>query len=256
MTTDKVDHKTLDELSYLATVVREDWPSLSSERMRGQMYCPSCGGKRRMVVVKKYSQGFHQPVGSGLRVFNEIVPLLMTFACVQCSANFVVLVHKAPGGVALAIFPEGRGTLATPHTPPSVTYYLDQVQKCWSVGAYPAAISMYRTALDHLLYGEGFIKGMVGQKLRNLQKKIDAGSAPGWARELDISYLEVLSKLANYALHANDGDVRQQAIFDQDLLTAVKATFQELLFRAYELPNQAQDRLETLKSALRSLDET
>ena len=248
-----MDTRILDNLSDLATIVKEDWASLYAVNIRGQMYCPSCGDKRRMAVYKRYSSG-SAPGGTGLRVFDGILPLLMTYLCVQCSATFNVLVHKEAGGVSLAIFPEGRGTLATPHTPKAVVYYLDQVQKCWSVGAFSAAISMYRVALDHLLYGEGFKKGMVGQKVEALEKAIGSGTAPDWSRNLNTRYLEVLNKLATYALHPNDGDVTPQLVFDQDLLVAVKATFQELLVRVYESPHQQQDRLTTLESALRKLD--
>lgn len=251
------DHRTLDNIFDLAEVVKDAWSDLESPDIRGQMYCPSCGDKRRMVVSKQYSHGSAiLRAKSGMEVVNDIVPMLMTFSCVQCDSKFSVLVHKESGGVSLAIFPEGRGTLATPHTPNAVVYYLDQVQKCWSIGAFSAAISMYRVALDHLLYGEGFRKGMVGQKVEVLEKAIESGTAPDWARDLNTRYLEVLNKLATYALHPNEGDVTPQLVFDQDLLVAVKATFQELLVRVFELPHQQEDRLTTLEGALRRLGTT
>ena len=180
--------------------------------------------------------------------------MILEYVCVQCEAPFTVLIYSKEEGPQLAIFPFGRGNLSTPHTPGPVRYYLDQVQSCWSVGANTAAISMYRVALDHLLFGEGFKEGMVGIKLGNLEKAIAAGTAPKWASNIDRQYLGVLNRLATHALHPNDGKIDQQSVFDQNLLVAVKATFQALLIQVYELQHQEQERLTTLESALSSLE--
>jgi hypothetical protein len=248
------DDITLDDLYDLATMVKDHWSYLEESEVRGQMYCPTCGEKRRMEVQALYTDSNSLvPAKVGLAVFDNIIPLLLRFECVQCSGTFSALAHKESSGVVLAIFPEGRGTLATPHTPRSVAYYLDQVQKCWSVGAYSAAVSMYRVALDHLLFGENYTEGMVGEKLGKLEKDIAAGSAPDWAKGMDTRYLGVLNTLATYALHPNDGNIEPQAVFDQQLLTAVKATFQELLVTVYELPHERQNRMAVLDRAVRDL---
>ena len=215
-----------------------------------------------MVELKFENHGGHNPLQNvpqgAWNTLNsmkerEVVPILVHLQCVQCDAGFTSLLYKDHDGVRLAVFPERHGSLATPHTPPAVAYYLDQVQRCWSVGANSAAIFMYRVALDHLLFAENFKDGMVGQKLAALETTIKNGTAPNWTRDINPRYLEVLNKLATYALHPNDGNVTQQAVFDQQLLVAVKATFQALLFRVYELPHQEKDQLGTLEFALHNL---
>ena len=252
----------LDDLEDLGWMLRKEFVQIyQGHAILDGMYCPECDGDRRMHVGLVY-----QANGAGTNVLahasnieairaelNKAAPILFVYVCVQCEAIFNVLIYSKADGPELAIFPEGRGSLATPNTPGPVRYYLDQVQRCWSVGANSAAISMYRVALDHLLFGEGFEKGMVGAKLGNLQKAIEEGTAPGWAANIDPRYMEVLNSLATYALHPNDGKVDQQAVFDRKLLVAVKATFQALLIQVYELPHQEQDRLNTLESALESL---
>lgn len=256
----------LDDLNELAQLLWGNWESLIGSEagaIFGEMYCPECGGNRRMATHHPFwdSEAINQlhhvrqyDVPGMLRFLKELSPVVLVFRCVQCDASFTGLIYGKSDLVELAIFPEGRGTLATPHTPPAVVYYLDQVQRCWSVGANSAAIGMYRVALDHLLFEQGYQNGMVGKKLDNLEKAIVAGTAPVWARDMDPGYLEVLNKLATHALHTNDGNVVQQSLFDRDLLVAVKATFQTLLFRVYELPHQEKGQLSTLGAALSNLN--
>ena len=59
----------------------------------------------------------------------------------QCDTEFTAVIHRGPTGPALAMLPSCFGGLTTPHTPDSVKYYLDQAQRCQSVGASSAAIN-------------------------------------------------------------------------------------------------------------------
>ena len=114
------------------------------------------------------------------------LPILLQYRCIQCDAKFTVLIYNDEGaeGASIAIFPTGRGSFTTPRTPESVAYYLGQVYKCWSVGAVPAAVAMYRVVLDHILFGEGYTKGTLGTKINALDKAIKDGTAPDWAKGL------------------------------------------------------------------------
>ena len=96
-------------------------------------------------------------------------PMLVTMTCVQCDTLFTGLVYVGPDGKNLAVLPSTYGGLTTPHTPTGVAYYLDQAQRSRSVGANSAAVTMFRAAFDHLLFEQGFQKGMCGQKLAELE---------------------------------------------------------------------------------------
>ena len=109
---------------------------------------------------------------------------------------------------------------------------------------------MFRGALDHLLFEQGFKDGMCGKKLRDLEAAIDNKTAPKWAYELDTDFLRVMKELGDGSIHPNDGDVKKQAVLDSQLIAKVKHTFEMLLFLVYELPLQKQDRLAALKAAV------
>ena len=177
-----------------------------------------------------------------------LAPSLWSAACLQCSLIFTALIYAGPPGPTLALFPQSHGGLTTPNTPPSVAYYLDQAYRAQSVSAYSAAVSMYRAALEPLLFGQGLTSGTCGQKLAALETAIENGTPPTWARDLDIRYLRVLKDLGNSAIHPNDGDVLRQAVLDQELVTHVMATFVELLDQVYEAPIEKASRLKALEA--------
>jgi hypothetical protein len=139
------------------------------------------------------------------------------------------------------------GGLATPNTPTSVSYYLDQAQRARSVTANSAAIAMYRAALEQLMFDKGFTKGMLDAKIKELEEQIAKGNAQAWARDLDTEYLRVMKELGNAAIHPNGGDVSKQAAFDGNLLIRVERTFQGLLDLAYEEPIRRSQNLSALK---------
>jgi hypothetical protein len=179
---------------------------------------------------------------------DSLDPKVFRYTCVQCRTMFTAIIYVGPDGPALAVLPSCRGGLTTPHTPAGVTYYLDQASKSQAIGANSAAIAMFRGALDHLLFEQGYPKGMLGAKLAQLEADITSGKAPKWAVELETDFLDVLKELGNGAIHPNDGDVRKQSALDNALVEAVKETFHMLLFLVYELPHQKSQRLTALKN--------
>jgi hypothetical protein len=145
------------------------------------------------------------------------------------------------------------GGLATPRTPASVAYYLDQAQRARSVTANSASICKYRAALEQLMVDKGFTKGMLDAKIKELDEQITAGHPPAWARDLDTEYLRVMKELGNRAIHPNGGDVSLQAAFDGTLLIRVEKTFQGLLHLAYEEPIRRSQNLSALRSVVASV---
>lgn len=211
-----------------------------SYRNVGELHCPTCGDTRRMDVSVKHK-------GSD---YNVQPPTLVVMTCVQCDTGFTGLVYDGPEGMSLAVLPSTFGGLTTPHTPVGVAYYLDQAQRSQSVGANSAALAMFRGALEHLLFDQGFKKGMCGQKLAELEAAVNANTAPKWAYELDAEFLTVVKKLGDGAIHPNDGNIGEQYKLDNELLAHVSHTFQMLLYLIYEVPHQKQKRLDALKAGI------
>jgi hypothetical protein len=132
--------------------------------------------------------------------------------------------------------------------PPAVAFYLDQAYRAEAAGARSAAVAMYRGALEHLLFEQGYEDGMLGKKLEKLEEDVGAGTAPTWARDLETEFLTVLKDLGNAAIHPNDGDVSRHAELDADPLARVKETFLHVLFLVYEVEHEKTARLSALRS--------
>ncbi len=218
----------------------------------GSLYCSACGDERRMSILvvsaprDVVSAAQRGAVGYGQTT--DFVPSLLALACVQCEARFTGVIYNGPDGPDAVILPSIRGGLTTPHTPLGVAYYLDQAHRAEVVGARSAAVAMYRGALEHLLFEQGYKTGMLGKKLETLEEDIGKGTAPKWAADLDTEFLAVLKDLGNGSIHPNDGDVTKQSALDEELVRKVKATFLMLLFLVYEAPHKKQEHLNALKT--------
>jgi hypothetical protein len=228
----------------------------------GDLYCGQCGGPRRVRVVRLWTNAV-EGAGQGLNyeqwadpIAKQLTPSLFLLVCLQCSAQFAALIYASPQGPALAILPDHYGGLSTAHTPDGVGYYLDQAHRSRSVGANSAAISMFRAALEFILFEQGFTARMLGPKIAELEAAIAGRTAPKWAMDLDAQFLKIIKRLGDGSIHPNDGDIARQAAFDTVLLIAVDTTFAELLFSIYERQHDQGERLNQLKAALDVLEAT
>jgi hypothetical protein len=158
------------------------------------MYCAGCGGYRRIAIEQIYtrwkpptSQAGQQTSGlTDDELLRKMAPSVYIFACVQCDARSTALLYAGPDRqIQLAVFPDHRGGLSTPRTPSGVAFYLDQANRAQSGGALSAAVAMYRAALEHLLFEQGYTDRTCGAKLAQLDAAIADGTAPRWAHELD-----------------------------------------------------------------------
>lgn len=228
----------------------------------GDLYCGRCGGPRRVEIERLWSmpvEGRRSGLDYGNHsrpVAEQLVPSLFHLTCVQCSGQFSAVVYMSPQGPALAVLPDHYGGLSTPHTPPEVGYYLDQAHRSRSVGANSAAVAMFRSALEFILYKAGYEKRMLGPKIGELEEAIKDGTAQKWARDLDTNFLRIIKKLGDGGIHPNDGNIEVQAAFDTALLIALDVTFAELIFSIYEQEHDKGERLATLTAALDILDGT
>ena len=208
------------------------------------IFCHSCSDKRRFDVLKIYSpydfkdnsfigsppskmsRGQHkrtQPIN-----FVTLNPSLFKFTCTQCDSIIHVLLCTVCDTPTLLALPVKRGQVGTPYTSIEVSYYLDQAYKCEMMGAYSAAITMYRASLEMLLFLEGYTMKMLGPKIGRLEQDVSNGKAPIWARDLDQEFLFLIKGLGDFSIHPNDGDIEKQRTFDADLISGVKTIFNRL----------------------------
>jgi hypothetical protein len=217
----------------------------------GSLYCPACGAERRMSIwILSTPKDVTQAGAGGFVTSMEVekfVPTLLRLACVQCEAKFTGVIYEGPDGPDAVILPSIRGGLTTPNTPKGVAYYLDQAHRADVVGARSAAVSMYRAALDSLLFEQGYTVRMCGKKLEKLEADIAAGTAPKWAADLNTEFLAVLKALGDASIHPNDGDVTTQDALDAELVRKVRETFLYLLYLVYEAPHERDKRLTALR---------
>lgn len=229
----------------------------------GMMRCPKCNDLRRIYVSaislsEAFKTNFGALYGPVDQTFIEkresvqhalVPPSMLGYNCLQCQTTLTAVIYLGPTGPALAVFSVVPGGLATVHTPLPVAYYLDQASRSHSVGANSAAISMYRAALEQLLFEQGFQNGMLAAKITALEEVIKNKSAPKWATELDTDYLTIIKELGNAAIHPNGGDVTKQNAFDADLIAKVEHTFQAVLYLVYEAPAKKDQHLSALRKA-------
>jgi len=266
----------LDELNDVFQLLKTHWKELlypgawGKEVVReGRLYCSNCGADRRMAVTTillshgcyggskpdTVNQSFPIPCSQAPdHVFPQLKHGLLRFQCVECHKDSSALIYRGPQGLSLAVFPSCYGGLATPHTPDGVQFYLDQAHRAQSVDAKSAAVAMYRAALEHLLFEQGYTQGTCGKKLQQLEAAVEKKQAPKWALDINPQFLQALKKLGDGAIHPNDGDVTKQAALDKEALAAIQATFAMLLDVVYERPHEEQERLRVLQQAQSELD--
>lgn len=131
-------------------------------------------------------------------------------------------------------------------------YYLDQAYKCQMIGANSACISMYRAALEQILYNDGYKKGMLQTKIENLEKAIKNHTAKEWTKNIDEELFKYIKDLGNGSIHPNNGDVSKQKTFDDKLMIIIDMLFKEFLDAIYEKPIQEKNRKDLLQNAARS----
>jgi hypothetical protein len=210
-----------------------NWQNWKDAVLHG-IYCPACHTDRRVHTKIADSDNWNTNYASKTPLGPEQAYLQLR--CLECETEAVALIYPGSAGEAFAVFWPVASGIATPNTPKTVAYYLDQAARCESVNANSAAVAMYRAAVDHIMYEQGFKDGMLGKRIEELEIRIADGTAPSWAKELGTDDIHILSKLGSGAIHTNTGDIAEQAHLDDELLAMVRFTIIELLEAIYEAP--------------------
>jgi hypothetical protein len=182
------------------------------------------------------TSGFHERLNYAGNFIESLCPAVFLYTCTQCDSTTYALLLNVAGGQILSVHPSEHGGLRSPNTPSSVAFYLDQAMRSVQAGARSAAATMYRSALEMLLFQQGFKNGLLHQKIIDLVVAIDGKTAPLWANDLDTDFLELLKQIGNGSVHTNGGDITKQQVIDEDLLRNIGVIIKGLLGLVYEIP--------------------
>lgn len=213
-------------------------------------YCNECLESRKMKVIN-INKKLNNIVGKDLEeALEECYPLIYELTCLQCKSKAYLVVYKHENEFKSIILYEKAGGCSSKNAPEGVKYYLNQAYQARIVGAQSASMSMYRAAMDFILFDQGYKTGMLGKKIEKLEEDINNKNAPKWAMEIDIDYIKVIKEIGNSSVHPNDGDVEKQKEIDSKLLNIVDIIFSELLDKIYEQPIRSKTNLEILKNKI------
>lgn len=235
-----------------------------SFRHSGRLWCPHCRMQNRFWMqpehltinphhTKTQFQGHYSahgcPTWQNIKSNPEdLKGSQFRFHCASCHTKAIALIAIVSSRFSVLVFFEKNSSIATPNTPENIKYYLEQAYQCYVMKAYSATLAMFRTALDALLFNAGFKKGMVGQKIGELETAISAGNAPRWAMDLDTAFLKVLKDLGNSSLHISSEDISAEKNIDDVLVQHIELVFMEILENAYERDALRASRLEKLQA--------
>ena len=249
-----------------------------------EIYCPKCGDSRkyefRVAFDNSENNRYAPPLpnnsvqsiltkckedyeGSDYKKFKEYVykaivlkrgRILITGKCLQCENDVNIIIYNENDEISMVkLFKCGSG-VATKNTPYSVKYYLDEAYKCKTMGAYTGAVAMYRTALENLLYDNGYEKGTLADKIETFEKDKQNGNAKRWADVVDEDILDKIRDLGNWAVHPNKGDIsKQQHLQDEELIECLDDIFKYMLEEIYEKEINRNKLLDTLKKKRKDL---
>jgi hypothetical protein len=122
------------------------------------------------------------------------------------------------------------------------------VSLSFSVKAYSAVFAMYRSALDCILLNQGYQGRQLGDKINELKEDLKQNSGPTWAKEIDSSVLDDLSKMGSSSLHADAGNFEvEKNLTSEDVLLA-ESHLREILYCVYEKDEERKEKRERLAS--------
>jgi hypothetical protein len=231
-------------------VVNEVWGK-SGEKT----YCPACVKNRYFSIEILKGTGTltrlcrKRPfTGDGRFDTDEFGPSLLQYKCENCFLIINAMIYDGSEGPAIASFPVANGGLATPNTPDSVSFFLNQAFKCVSIDAKAAAVAMFRVALEQLLLENGFGEncGLLDGKIAALEALKTTNTPPDWIVDLDSELLTNMRKLGNLSAHPKS--LVEIKNLDSRTLEGAVELFQYLLAEIYERPKNDEKLLSKLKN--------
>lgn len=222
-------------------------------------YCPKCKrmsyGQFKYLMDNRAISGMMYQIGEYadnfqidyyLKNLYEGKSSICVHTCRQCHNETFLIRHTVDGEPTLTFVYSTSLQYDTSCVPDGINYYMGQAFKSKSVGAYSAAMAMYRSALEFLLYESEFKESRLVDKIKSFEK-----TPPAWATSLSSQFMDIIRELGNDSVHPNGGSISEQEKFDFEMLEAVEETLNELIERAYILPQREKERLSVLSKASR-----
>ncbi len=233
--------------------VTETSHQIMAHQYEDELFCPVCGASRRQKVERFSSNHGVDIIDPGHKIEFKQFPIVHIATCLQCRTKSTMVLYKGPERLELAILRNAYGGSVTENTPEEVKYYLDQAYRSRMLSALSAAMAMYRSALEWILFEQGYRNGMLGAKISKLEEDIGNNIAPKWANDMPIELLSAIKNIGNSAMHTNGGDISKQKQIDGSLIELVDVVFAELLDVIYEQPIRRNKNVQKLKNVAGNL---
>lgn len=217
-------------------------PKLIRHNGEDDFFCTFCNDKRKGYVTLKTS--LKNPT---INCINENLPMMFQATCYQCNHKTAFILFLKNDELDLVTLSDYYSGVGTENTPTPIKYYLDQAFRAKTAGAISAAAAMYRSALEWILYDQGYKEGMLGNKIKELEKDINNDKGPLWSKHINIEFLQAIKDIGNGSMHTNDGDLEIQKNIDESLLNVIDIVMTVLLNKIYEEPIKNKTNLELLK---------
>lgn len=227
-------------------------PREPSPKVGGDHFCNRCRRVQRHLVSLAAARRDH----TGLAT--DAHPSVLELLCGNCSALSHVLVYdvREAGRLTRRIrtTADCTGGIGTPSTPDHVRRWLDEARRAELGGALASSAATYRVVLDTVLLSEGLVGKMLGHKIADLENKMSAGTAPGWARHVDLELIKALKGIGNKTLHAGDVAKDPTTIVTPEVLRAMESVIDAFLDRVYGVSARRQAEKAELDAAYALLD--
>jgi len=230
------------------------------------LFCSHCKDNRLMNVeiwtYKPFNVFTQGPFKSSYPGNNKLsaknkkkiyIPSFWICICNQCKTYHYLVIFPNENKPKAVLLSDSLSGISTPNTPPPVMYYLDQAFKAKMIGANSACIAMYRSALEQLLFEQGYINGMLNNQIIELTSDKKAGKGKDWTKNIDDDLFDYIKELGNGAIHPNGGDITKQQTLDDNLINNIDELFSEFLEIIYEKPIKDKKRKDLLLSSAKRL---
>lgn len=211
------------------------------------LFCPKCGERRKCSVeIAGYPCTIIK--NEDKKEFQKL-PIVYRAKCFQCDKEAILVLYEGPEKTELAVLRNTYGGGVTENTPEEVKYYIDQASRSRMMGALSASMAMYRSALEWILYEQGYVEGMLGKKIDKMEEDIKNGEGPNWIKILSTEMITAIKNIGNSSMHTNNGEISKQKVISKELLEVIDIVFAELLDIIYEAPKKRESALKKLKDA-------
>lgn len=175
-------------------------------------------------------------------LISDLDTIFIMARCCHCENYSNVLIYKENSKPSISVIHEKYDISSSNDIPYNITYYINEALKCKNVNAYSASVAMYRTALDNLLYDNGYTQNKLASKISQLEEDKASGKDDSWLYFINEESLDTLRQLGNYSVHPNNGNINiQEAFYDEKFIHSINKMFKIILDCIYIKPKELEN---------------